>query len=74
MVQIHPPVLIKEMIQEIIDWMSGKCKYWKICKQYRKHDLVCNESRGYYYGLGRPAGCYRSFQNTTDLLKIINKK
>jgi hypothetical protein len=41
---------------------STKCKFTKHCNCYRVDDDTCNKERGWFYGVGRGGGCYRSLE------------
>jgi hypothetical protein len=41
---------------------STKCKFTKHCNCYREGDETCDKTKGWYYGVGRGGGCYRSLK------------
>jgi hypothetical protein len=43
---------------------STKCKFTKHCNCYRVDDDTCNKERGWFYGIGRGGGCYRSLEES----------
>ncbi len=46
---------------------KGKCRFWKHCNIYREEDDTCNENKGWFYGIGRGGGCYRSLDDEGKL-------
>lgn len=58
-------VFMWEIILLLFIWLiwPGKCRFWKICPDYDLDNDACRKNLAEnYYGIGRPAGCYRKMQ------------
>lgn len=44
-----------------------RCRYHKGCSMFQKDSPTCTKDAGNYYGAGRPAGCFRKFQQKGEV-------
>ena len=50
-----------------------KCKFRKICDNYRKDSHTCNKTNGFYFSINRPCRFYREFEDNLEKKKRSKK-
>ncbi len=53
-------IFISTIVLIVKYYLYGKCRFSDHRKFFREEDTTCSKERGYYYGIGRGGGCYRS--------------
>jgi hypothetical protein len=47
----------------LMDFLTGKCKFWKTCPKYSSSGATCNQDAGIYHGdYDHTLSCYREME------------